>query len=75
MQNVEKTKKTRNIKWLFLPVIAAIFVVSAVVYVFLPASMKPVNDINDCIDAGYMNKVLNTGEWQCTTPDGRIFTE
>jgi len=64
-----------RIKWVVLPIIAAIFVVSALVYISIPARLKPVNDINDCIDAGYVNKALPAGGWQCTTPDGHVFSE
>ena len=75
MHDTETIKKISHIKWLTLPFIAVIFVVSVVIYESIPAHLKPINNINDCIDAGYRNKPLPTGGWQCTTPDGRIFAE
>jgi len=75
MPNAEKNKNAHHLKWLILPLIAVIFVISTLVYVSIPASIKPVSNINECIDAGYINKALPTGGWQCTTPDGQTFTE
>lgn len=70
-----KSKNSVHFRWLALPILALLLVTTLAAYILVPANLKPINNSNDCISAGYPNKPLPTGEWQCTTPDGRVFTD
>jgi hypothetical protein len=64
-----------HIAWLTMPILAVLLVGVAIVNVAIPANLRPISNINDCMRAEYPNKVLPTGQWQCETPDGRLFTD